>query len=83
MNIVVVESRARTAASPLLVASVLLGSLLALADAAAAAERTPVVATSNGPIRGALEGGGIHVFKGVRYGAPPVGPLRFKPPLRP
>jgi para-nitrobenzyl esterase len=83
MNIVVVENRALTAGARLLVASVLFGCWSALAAAAPAAERTPVVATSNGPIRGALEGGGIHVFKGVRYGAPPVGPLRFKPPLRP
>ena len=42
-----------------------------------------VVYTSNGPIRGRTETGGVHVFKGVRYGAPPVGKLRFKPPVRP
>jgi para-nitrobenzyl esterase len=42
-----------------------------------------VVETSNGPIRGRREDGQIHVFKGVRYGAPPVGALRFKPPVRP
>ncbi|HJX34338.1 MAG TPA: carboxylesterase family protein, partial [Desulfatiglandales bacterium] len=42
-----------------------------------------VVYTSNGPVRGRIENGGVHVFKGVRYGAPPVGKLRFKPPVRP
>ena len=42
-----------------------------------------VVYTSSGPIRGRTESGGVHVFKGVRYGAPPVGKLRFKPPVRP
>lgn len=42
-----------------------------------------VVQTSNGPIRGITEDGQAHVFKGVRYGAPPVGTLRFKPPLHP
>ena len=44
---------------------------------------TRVVNTSNGPVRGLMEQGGLHVFKGVRYGAPPVGELRFKPPRRP
>ncbi|MFC1494699.1 carboxylesterase/lipase family protein [Thermodesulfobacteriota bacterium] len=39
--------------------------------------------TSNGPVRGLTDIDGIHVFKGVRYGAPPVGKLRFKPPVRP
>ena len=38
-----------------------------------------VVETSNGPVRG-LDEDGIHIFKGVRYAAPPVGDLRFKPP---
>jgi len=44
---------------------------------------TKVVNTSNGPIRGRIENGGVQIFKGVRYGAPPVGDLRFKPPRRP
>jgi para-nitrobenzyl esterase len=43
---------------------------------------TPVVATSNGPVRG-LEVDGVHTFLGLRYGAPPVGPLRFAPPRKP
>ena len=42
-----------------------------------------VVYTSNGPVRGLNEPNGVHVFRGVRYGAPPVGKLRFKPPVRP
>src|SRR4030042_2728324 len=42
-----------------------------------------VVYTSNGPVRGRIENNGVHVFKGVRYGAPPVGKLRFKPLVRP
>ena len=41
---------------------------------------TPVVATSNGPVRGRFEASQILSFKGLRYAAPPVGPLRFKPP---
>jgi para-nitrobenzyl esterase len=40
------------------------------------------VRTSNGPVSGATEGG-VHVFKGVRYGAPPTGALRFKAPVKP
>jgi para-nitrobenzyl esterase len=42
-----------------------------------------VVQTSNGPVRGLTEDGQIHVFRGIRYGAPPIGTLRFKPPVRP
>jgi para-nitrobenzyl esterase len=41
-----------------------------------------LVATSNGPVRGYVEDG-LDVFKGLRYGAPPVGLARFKPPARP
>jgi para-nitrobenzyl esterase len=44
--------------------------------------RSGVVPTSNGPVRG-YEEDVLSVFKGVRYGAPPTGPLRFKPPQRP
>lgn len=45
-------------------------------------ERTAVVQTSNGPVRGYREGP-LSIFKGVRYGAPPVGALRFQPPQKP
>ena len=44
---------------------------------------TPVVQTSDGPIRGLIEREGLHAFRGVRYGAPPTGELRFKPPRKP
>jgi para-nitrobenzyl esterase len=44
---------------------------------------TQIVKTSNGPIRGRVDNRGLYVFKGVRYGAPPVGDLRFKPPRKP
>ncbi|MGH7015760.1 MAG: carboxylesterase/lipase family protein [Caulobacteraceae bacterium] len=43
---------------------------------------TAAVATSNGPIRGYAEGG-LSIFKGVRYGAPPLGARRFRPPVKP
>jgi para-nitrobenzyl esterase len=51
-------------------------------DLAAAGVRTDVVQTSNGPVRGYSDEG-LHIFKGLRYGAPPIGMQRFKPPTRP
>ena len=43
---------------------------------------TPVVTTAHGAVQGLIENG-IHTFKGVRYGAAPIGALRFKPPQKP
>ena len=45
-------------------------------------ERTDPVSTTNGPVRGYRDGG-LSIFKGLRYGAPPLGALRFAPPERP
>ncbi len=39
-----------------------------------------IVNTSYGPVKGIKENG-IHAFKGIRYAAPPIGKLRFKPPV--
>jgi para-nitrobenzyl esterase len=50
--------------------------------AAQALEPSPVVTTTNGPVRGYLDQG-LNIFKGLRYGAPPIGPLRFQPPQKP
>jgi para-nitrobenzyl esterase len=44
---------------------------------------TRIATTSYGPIRGLMDTRGLYVFKGVRYGAPPVGELRFRPPQKP
>jgi para-nitrobenzyl esterase len=52
-------------------------------NAVEAGSPTQIVKTSNGPIRGRLDSRGVYVFKGVRYGAPPVGDFRFKPPRKP
>lgn len=43
---------------------------------------TAVVATGSGRVQG-LVVNGVHSFKGVRYGAPPVGALRWMPPAKP
>src|SRR5579864_9068881 len=51
-------------------------------DLARELERTEIVSTSNGPVRGYRDGP-LHVFKGLRYGAPPLGALRFTPPQPP
>jgi len=41
-----------------------------------------VVKTTYGPVVGATERG-VLVFRGIRFAAPPVGPLRFRPPVSP
>jgi para-nitrobenzyl esterase len=43
---------------------------------------TAVVTTSSGPVRGLILDG-VQSFRGVRYGAAPVGELRWMPPQRP
>ncbi|MGN6467452.1 MAG: carboxylesterase family protein, partial [Rhizobiaceae bacterium] len=40
----------------------------------------PVATTAVGPVRGTARGG-LHVFKGIPYALPPVGPARWKPPV--
>jgi para-nitrobenzyl esterase len=40
---------------------------------------TPVVQTMSGAVQGLVENG-VLAFKGIRYGTPPVGKLRFMPP---
>ncbi len=46
------------------------------------AMRSRTVTTTKGPVRGYRDGP-VAVFKGLRYGAPPVGPRRFRPPHPP
>lgn len=54
------------------------GGRAAQASPRAAAESSPVVTLPSGRLRGAAEGG-LAVFKGVPYAAPPVGALRWRP----
>lgn len=60
----------------------LLGLALALACAPAlASSAAPVVATDAGRLAGLRDAtAGLDVFKGIPYAAPPLGPLRWKPP---
>ena len=59
-----------------------MGVLGAAAKGAGIPTPTPVVKTHSGPVQG-LVTEGVHSFLGIRYGAPPVGPLRWMPPQPP
>jgi para-nitrobenzyl esterase len=39
-----------------------------------------VVPTQQGALRGEVTADGRHLFRGIPYAAPPIGPLRWKPP---
>ncbi|MBO9601824.1 MAG: carboxylesterase family protein [Novosphingobium sp.] len=60
----------------------LVSALLATAGTAQAEIRQPVQ-TAQGKIRGASAGKGVTVFKGIPFGAAPVGALRFQPAQAP
>jgi para-nitrobenzyl esterase len=71
--------RALLAGAPLAAAS------LAIPRSASAVSESaifPVVETAQGRLRG-MTGGGVHMFKGIRYGAATSGRNRFMPPAAP
>jgi len=41
----------------------------------------PVIQTPQGPIKGLVTPNGVHNFKGLPFAAPPVGDLRWRPPV--
>jgi para-nitrobenzyl esterase len=51
-------------------------------ESGAPAQITRVIDTTSGPVRGLINDG-VHTFKGIRYGATPVGGLRWMPPRAP
>jgi para-nitrobenzyl esterase len=65
-----------------LIASIVI-SLLSCAEHGtpmpSSAESVPIVTTPAGKLQGRKEGG-LHIFKGIPYALPPVGPARWKPP---
>ncbi|MEZ0340983.1 carboxylesterase/lipase family protein [Mycobacterium sp. pV006] len=56
--------------------------MTAEASTRSGAAARPVVETVYGPVRG-IDDGTVRVWKGVRYAAPPVGELRWRPPQPP
>ena len=69
----------------LLKSTLAVGTVAAFPAAAHVAQssgtREPIVQTSHGRVRGKAEDG-VLAFRGLRYAAPPVGNLRFKPPQK-
>lgn len=70
-----------------LLASTLLGGAWAATPASAARSLTtyaesPIVETTSGKVRG-ISNSGVHVFRGVPYGASTAGPNRFLPARKP
>ena len=57
-------------------------ALCAMPLALHAEDRQPVVSTFSGPVRGFVTPAGVREFLGIPYAAPPVGDLRWRPPVK-
>src|SRR5579862_2522613 len=55
--------------------------LVAAAPLAAYAASGPIVDTKEGPVQGFLANDGVVQFLGIPYAAPPIGNLRWRPPV--
>lgn len=55
-------------------------ALLALALGSPALAQAPQVTAPAGTVEG-VQQGGVRIFRGIPYAQPPVGPLRWKPPV--
>jgi para-nitrobenzyl esterase len=62
------------------VGAVLLASSLLETPFASAGELSSTIKTKSGKVQGKSEGP-VHIYLGIPYAAPPVGPLRWKPPV--
>ena len=73
----------RLGAAAIALSALVAGALMATASAAPAAQQSPrtgpVVTTAGGTLRGTMAGR-TDEFLGIPYAAPPVGPLRWRPP---
>ena len=58
----------------------ILTAIFTLASLFSFASSTPQVKTRTGTVEGKEEGS-VHAFLGIPYAAPPVGDLRWKPPV--
>jgi para-nitrobenzyl esterase len=56
-------------------------ALFSAAPPAAHAQQNPIAFTLKGPVQGTVSPAGIHEFLGIPYAAPPVGDLRWRPPV--
>jgi para-nitrobenzyl esterase len=58
------------------------GDIAVRTEARSAVDASPVVETASGRVRG-LTAGGVHIFRGIPYGASTAGANRFMPPRKP